>query len=135
VAQNKARLYAVNNIKNFVAEDLICKEVIDDVEKFRQYSDGSSAYFSSSKFQQAVEARSTTLNIATQNVRTWRSIHPVSNTTVAGTIVCWTYENAVQARQLREQIDSNSVPTAGGGAPRQQTTPGKIVITGDDSDL
>ena len=136
IASSKARLYAVNNVKNFVAEDMICNEIIEDVEKFREYSDGSQAYFSRSKFQQAVEARSTTLNIATQNVRTWRAVHPVSGTTVVGTIVCWTYENAAAARQLRQQIDNNSrTGTGGAGAPRQQTTKGKIVITGDDDDL
>lgn len=137
VASSKARLYAVNNVKNFVAEDMICNEIIDDVEKFREYSDGSQAYFSRSKFQQAVEAKSTTLNIATQNVRTWRAIHPVSGTTVVGSIVCWTFENAAAARELRQQIDNNSRTVSGGGAgaPRQQTTKGAIVITGDDDDL
>jgi hypothetical protein len=136
IAQNKARLYAVNNVKNFVAEDMICKEIIEDVEKFREYSDSTQAYFSRSKFQQAVEARSTTLNIATQNVRTWRAVHPISGTTVAGAIVCWTFENAAAARELRQQIDNNSRSYGGGsGAPRQQTTKGQIVITGDDDDL
>ena len=135
IATSKARLYAVNNVKNFVAEDMICKEIIEDVEKFREYSDTTTAYFSRSKFQQAVEARSTTLNIATQNVRTWRAVHPVSGTTIAGAIVCWTFENAAAARQLRKQIDENSRSFNGGGAPRQQTTKGKIVITGDDDDL
>lgn len=136
-ASSKSRLYAVNNVKNFVAEDMICNEVTDDVEKFREYADGSQAYFSRSKFQQAVEAKSTTLNIATQNVRTWRAIHPVSGTTVVGTIVCWTYENAANARQLRQQIDNYSLNAGrnNNGAPRTQTTKGKLVITGDDDDL
>ena len=136
IASNKARLYAVNNVKNFVAEDMICKEIIEDVEKFREYSDSTQAYFSRSKFQQAVEARSTTLNIATQNVRTWRAVHPISGTTIVGAIVCWTFENAAAARELRKQIDSNSRAVGGGaGVPRQQTTKGAIVITGDDDDL
>lgn len=136
-ATSKARLYAVNSVKNFVAEDLICNEVSENVEKFREYSDGSTAYFSSSKFQQAVEAKATTLNIATQNVRTWRTIHPVSGHTVVGAIVCWTYENAAAARELREQIDNNSRTINAGStaAPRQQTTKGQIIITGNDDDL
>lgn len=135
-AQSKARLYAVNNIKNFVAEDLICSEAQEDIEKFREYSDGTQAYFSSSKFSQAVEARSTTLNIATQNVRTWRGTHPVSGTIVVGTIVCWTFENAAAARELRQQIDDNSRLSGGSGSkPGQPTTKGQIVITGDDDDL
>ena len=36
VASSKARLYAISNVKNFVAEDLICREIIEDVEKFRE---------------------------------------------------------------------------------------------------
>ena len=70
------------------------------------------------------------------NVRTWRAVHPISGTTVAGAIVCWTFENAAAARKLRQQIDNNSRSYGGGsGAPRQQTTKGQIVITGDDDDL
>lgn len=135
-AQSKARLYAVNSIKNFVAEDLICKEILDDVEKFREYSDGSSAYYSRSKFQQAVDSRATTLNIATENVRTWRTTHPVSGVTVVGSVVCWTYENAAKARALRQQIDKGNVINGPSGTSvRQQTTKGKIIITGDDDDV
>lgn len=132
-AQSKSRLYAVNSIKNFVAEDLICKEVLDDVEKFREYADGSSAYYSRSKFQQAVESRATSLNLATETVRNWRTTHPISGTTVVGTVVCWTYENAANARALRQQINNSNTRTGStGNAPRQQTTKGKIIITGED---
>lgn len=136
IAKSKARLYAVGNVKNFVAEDMICNEIIEDVEKFREYSDSTKAYFSRSKFQQAVEARATTLNISAPIVREWRGVHPISGTTVAGAIVCWTYENAAAARELRKQIDNNSRAYGGSaGVPRQPTTKGKIVITGDDDDL
>jgi hypothetical protein len=137
-AYSQARLQAVNNIKNFVAEDLVAEEVMDSQEKLREYADGSNAYFSRQKWEQAVKAKETTLNIATEQVRQWRGVHPVSGTNVAGYVVCWTYKNAQLANQLKQQLDNNR-NTQGGpgssGAVRQQTTRGKIVITGEEEDL
>ena len=137
-AYSQARLQAVNNIKNFVAEDLVAEEAMDSEEKLREYADGSNVYFSRQKWEQAVRARESTLNIATEQVRQWRGVHPVSGTNVAGYVVCWTYKNAQQANQLKQQIENNRNALNGSGssgAARQQTTRGKIIITGEDTDL
>ena len=137
-AYSQARLQAVNNIKNFVAEDLVAEESMHSVEKLREYNDGSNAYFSRQKWEQAVRAKATTLNIATEQVRQWTGRHPVSGTEVAGYVVCWTFRNAQQANQLRQQLDNNrgsqQIPGST-NAPRQQTTRGRIVITGEDENL
>lgn len=138
-AYSQARLQAINNIKNFVAEDLVANEIMESVEKLREYADGSNAYFSSSKWEQAVKAKMTTLNIATEQVRQWKGVHPTSNTGIAGYIVAWTYSNAQKAASLRQQFDnagnSSSSSQQNGSATRQQTTKGVITITGDDEDL
>jgi len=137
-AYSQARLQAVNNIKNFVAEDIVAEESMNSVEKLREYNDGSNAYFSRQRWEQAVRAKATTLNIATEQVRQWTGVHPVSGTNVAGYIVCWTYKNAQQANQLRQQLDNNRNPHRNSGASngaRQQTTRGKIIITGEEEDL
>ena len=138
-AYSQARLQAVNNIKNFVAEDIVANESMQNVEKLREYADGTNAYFSRNKWEQAVKAKETTLNIATEQVRQWRGVHPTSNTTVAGCVVAWTYENSQQANKLKQQLNapqkgtSNSAPST--AAPRQQTVKGSITISGDDDDL
>ena len=136
-AYSQARLQAVNNIKNFVAEDLVAEEAMNSVEKLNEYADGKNVYFSRQKWEQAVKAKETTLNIATEMVRQWKGVHSVSGTTVAGYVVRWTYSNAHQANQLKQQIESNrSIPQGGSSnASRQQTTRGKIVITGEEEDL
>lgn len=138
-AYSQARLQAINNIKNFVAEDLVANETMESVEKLREYADGSNAYFSSSKWEQAVKAKMTTLNIATEQVRQWKGVHPTSNTGIAGYIVAWTYSNAQNAASLRQQFDndgnSSSSSLQNSSATRQQTTKGVITITGDDEDL
>ena len=138
VAYSQARLQAINNIKNFVAEDLVAEEAMDSQEKLREYADGSNAYFSRQKWEQAVKAKQTTLNIATEQVRQWKGVLPVSGTNVAGYVVCWTYKNAQQANQLKQQLENNRNGQScygSSGAARQQTTRGKIVITGEEEDL
>lgn len=137
-AYSQARLQAVNNIKNFVAEDMVANEVMQNVEKLAEYADGTNAYFSRTKWQQAVKSKESTLNIATQQVRQWKGVHPTSNTNVAGYVVAWTYTNAQQANQLRQQLNKNGGMMRNGtksNAVRQQTTRGKITITGEDEDL
>ena len=138
-ASEQARLQAVNNIKNFVAEDLVAQETQESVEKLKEYADGSNAYFSRQKWEQAVQAKETTLNIATEQVRSFRAVHPVSNTQVAGYVVAWTYQNAKNAAALKDRMNNapkKPAPAAGKEKSEpQKTTRGTIVVTGDDEDL
>lgn len=136
-AYSQARLQAINNIKNFVAEDLVANETTHTTEKLEEYADGSNAYFSRNKWDAAVKAKETTLNLATEQVRQWKGMHPTSGHNIAGYVVAWTYENAQQARTLRQNIDGASSTKTGVGTsvPRQQTTKGVITITGSDEDL
>ena len=137
-AYSQARLQAVNNIKNFVAEGLVANESMQNVEKLREYADGSNAYFSRSKWEQAVKSKETTLNIVTEPIHQWKGVHPTSNTNVAGYVVAWTYDNARQANQLNQQLNGqrNTPATSGGNnAARQQTIRGTITITGSEEDI
>ena len=136
-AYSQARLQAINNVKNFVAEDIVANEVMQNVEKLAEYADGTNAYFSRTKWQQAVKAKETTLNIATEQVRQWKGVHPTSNTNVAGYVVAWTYSNAQQANKLKQQLNRSGSIRNGvkNTTMRKPTTKGKITITGNDEDL
>lgn len=138
-AYSQARLQAINNIKNFVAEDIVANEVMQDIEKLREYADGTNAYFSSTRWEQAVKAQASTLNLATEQVRQWSGIHPASQTHVAGYVVAWTYSNAQQANKLRNNFDNSgrtsTTTVRKGEEPHQPTKKGVITITGDDEDL
>ena len=133
-AYSQARLEAVNNIKNFVAEDFVATEAESNIEKLDEYADGTNAYFSQKKFEQAIKSKETTLNIATAQVRQWREIHPESNANVAGVVVAWTYSHSQQANQLKNQLNKtgNGIKS---NTPRKKTVKGNITITGDDEDL
>ncbi len=140
-AYSQARLQAVNNIKNFVAEDLVAMETLDEIEKLDNYDDGSENYFYKSTWKQAVEAKVSTLDIATEQVRQWRGKHPVSGQDVAGFIVAWTPSNAETAKKLREQFTDtpeNENDKKQGNAEatpeRQKTTKSKISISGEEEE-
>ena len=137
-AYSQARLQAVNNIKNFVAEELVANETMQSIEKLREYADGTNAYFSRNKWEQAVKSKETTLNLATEQVRQWKGVHPTSGTNIAGFVVSWTFSNAQQANQLRHQFDNKGEQkTINPSAKKQtqKTKKGVIIITGEEEDL
>lgn len=140
-AYNQARLQAVNNIKNFVAEDLVATESMQNIEKLSEYADGTNAYFSRNKWEQAVKAKETTVNIATEKVRQWKAVHPLSNSNVAGCVVVWSLDNANMAKKLRNTFGNQTGNASPSGATKQKavqqgrTQRSKTVITGSDDDL
>lgn len=132
-AYSQARIEAINNVKNFVAEDIVANEATEKTEKLSSYADGTNAYFSRDKWEQAIKSKETTLNLATEQVRQWKGIHPTSGKAIAGFIVAWTFENAQQADRVRQTLNGTS--SASSSATRQQTVKGAITITGSDDDL
>ncbi len=142
-AYSQARLAAVANIKNFVAEDLVATETTESVEKLREYADGTNAYFSQQKWEQAVKAKESTLNIATEQIRQWQGVHPVSGHKIAGYVVAWTPSNAAKAAALSNQFapekskaTNKSAAQGQEAAPaRQQTQKSSYTVVGDDDDL
>lgn len=140
-AYSQARLQAVNNIKNFVAEDIMAVEKEEEIEKLDEYDDGSNNYFYRDEWEKAVTAKATTLNIATEQVRQWRGKHPVSGHNVAGYVVAWTPANAETAKNLKEQFtdtpkkdEKNSQGNAEGAPARKQTTKSKTTISGEEEE-
>ena len=104
-AQSAARLEAATAIKNFVAEDLVGEEMIETIEKYREYADSTEAAYQSEKWEQRIQAKSTTLeNLAVSTVRKWKGKHPLSGHDVAGVVVAWSPQSAQRGRDLRESL-------------------------------
>tara|TARA_B100002052_G_scaffold67060_1_gene60381 strand:+ start:6920 stop:8269 length:1350 start_codon:yes stop_codon:yes gene_type:complete len=87
MGENKARLMAVQNIYNFLGEDLVTKEKMTQVEKDIQYVDNSEEYFSEDSYRIMIKSKTGTMQFPTSQIKTWRAIHPVSNHLVVGTMV------------------------------------------------
>lgn len=138
-AYSQARLNAVNNIKNFVAEDIVAEESLQNVEKLKEYDDGTQAYYSRQKWEQAVKAKESTLNLATTEIRQWKAKHPVSGHDIAGYVVAWTPSNAAQANQLQNDFQKKEDAISPDGRnteqQRQQTKKSKTIVTGDEDDI
>jgi hypothetical protein len=90
IAFSRARLQAVESIKNMIAEDLISKEVSESIEKVIEYADGTGNMYSEENYSELIESRASTINMNTFELRQWKAVHPVSEHIVTGSIVILT---------------------------------------------
>ncbi len=90
IAFSRARLQAVENIKNMIAEDLISKEVSESIEKVVEYADGTGNIYSEENYSELIESRASTINMNTFELRQWKAPHPVSDHIITGSIVVLT---------------------------------------------
>lgn len=93
MGERKARLDALQNMKNFLGEDLVTKEIRSISEKDIQYVDNSQEYFSEDSYRTLINSKTSTIDIQSTPLRTWRAIHPVSKHLVVGTMVVLTKSN------------------------------------------
>jgi len=90
IAFRRARLQAVENIKNMIAEDLISKEVSESIEKVVEYADGTGNMYSEENYSELIESRASTINLNTLELRQWKASHPISDHIVTGSVVILT---------------------------------------------
>jgi len=141
-AASRARLQAINNIKNFVSEDLIGDELFQQSEKISEYVDGSQQYFSQELWKNSIESKSSTLNIASYIMKQWRGIHPDSKQELVGVIVAWTPEFAAQSKQMKELLTKPNSALLDNQNSKKKSKPadkntkkGKVRISGQDDEL
>ena len=95
IGKKKARLQAVQNIKNFIAEDLIGKEISETIEKISEYQDGEESLYTEDNFSELIKSKSSSIKMNTLSLRDWKGSHPVSNTMIVGSIVILTETNNI----------------------------------------
>jgi len=103
IARKKARLRAVENIKNFLAEDLVAQEIESTVEDIYELSDGSQGIYTENNFSQLIQSKKSTVQMNTLKIRDWDGVHPVSDTRLVGTVVILTESNNVNFGGNREK--------------------------------
>jgi hypothetical protein len=132
IAYKQAKLKAINNIKYFVAEDIVAQEMQLNVEKSKEYSDGSAAYFSQDKYEQGIKSKSSTLKISNTEVRRWRGVHPVAKKQIAGVVVVWSLSNAIDALKVQKAIQASENSKTDGADKPQNTI---FIEAGDEDGL
>lgn len=96
IGRRKARLQAVENIKNLLAEDLVGKEISETIEKISEFQDGEQSLYTEDNFSELIKSKKSSLKMNTMNIKDWQGTHPVSGSFVVGTIVILTESNNIQ---------------------------------------
>lgn len=67
IGRRKARLQAVENIKNLLAEDLVGKEISETVEKISEFQDGEQSLFTEDNFSELIQSKRSSIKMNTMN--------------------------------------------------------------------
>lgn len=109
IGRRKARLQAVENIKNLLSEDLVGKEISETIEKISEFQDGEQTIFTEDNFSELIQSRRSSIKLNTMNIKDWTGEHPVSNTMVVGAVVILTDSNNIDFNsRTNQKTNSNS---------------------------
>lgn len=95
IGRRKARLQAVENIKNLLSEDLVGKEISESVEKITEFQNGEESLYTEDNFSELIQSKRSSIKMNTMNIKDWKGNHPVSNSMVVGTVVILTESNNI----------------------------------------
>ena len=95
IGRRKARLQAVENIKNLLSEDLVGKEISESVEKITEFQNGEESLYTEDNFSELIQSKRSSIKMNTMNIKDWKGNHPVSGTMVVGTVVILTESNNI----------------------------------------
>lgn len=108
IGRRKARLQAVENIKNLLAEDLVGKEISESVEKITEFQDGEQSLYTEDNFSELIQSKRSSIKMNTMNIKDWTGEHPVSGTMVVGTIVILTEDNNINLSNNKNQSETET---------------------------
>ena len=110
IARKKARLKAVENIKNLLAENIVGKEISENIEKITEYQNGEESIYTEDNFSELIKSKRSSVKMNTLKIKDWDGVHPVSNTRVIGTIVILTESNNVnfKSNDLKKNAEKNT---------------------------
>lgn len=143
-ALRQARLNAVDNIKNFIAQDLVAKEMQENAEVLSEYANEGTDLFTSNKYETTIKSKTSTLKLSTFPLRQWTAKHPTANSTVAGVIVAWTPEFAEESKQLQKRLNTSDEEllrkdrernAKKSDTPQKDTEEDDYMMSGDDEDF
>lgn len=130
-AYNKARLLAQVQIRQFAGEIVSTDNLLKEAESQSEFENNEVDYSDESSYRefQASSAKALVCNGISQ-LKTWRAIHPISQTPVYGTICTWSPSAAERARTIKGTIEKSATQAALGVSsvqnnPSHKTSPSK----------
>ena len=122
IGRRKARLQAVENIKNLLSEDLVGKEISESIEKITEFQNGEKSLYTEDNFSELIQSKRSSVKMNTMNIKDWSGSHPVSNSMVVGTVVILTESN---------NINFNANPTNNSKENSKKTTKSEYKVSKD----
>ena len=98
-------------MKNFLAEDIVSKEIREISESDISYMDGSYDYFSEDKMTTLINSKKSTVDMTSSTIKNWKGIHPVSNNLVVGSIVILSKSNNLNFNSSNSKTNNNNNTT------------------------
>tara|TARA_B110001450_G_C17664302_1_gene498801 strand:- start:2756 stop:4126 length:1371 start_codon:yes stop_codon:yes gene_type:complete len=109
MAQDQSILDAKENLSNLLAEDIIGKEIQEDIEKETEYQDGEYSIYTETNFSRLIKSKKRSIKMSTITIKNWSGVHPVSNTKIMGSIVLLTEKNSVNFnKNTIKKVPNNS---------------------------
>ena len=109
MAQDQSILDAKENLSNLLAEDIIGKEIQEDIQKETEYQDGEYSIYTESNFSRLIKSKKRSIKMSTITIKNWSGVHPVSNTKIMGSIVLLTEKNSVNFnKNTIKKVSNNS---------------------------
>jgi len=108
IARRKARLQAVENIKNLLSEDLVGKEISESTEKISEFQNGEQSIFTEDNYSELIQSKRSSVRLNTMNIKDWSGEHPVSKTMVVGAIVILTDSNNINFNSSVNQKNNST---------------------------
>lgn len=107
LSQDMAKNNAMENLKNFVAQDIAWEELREKVEKDTKFQDGSANVFQRDRFEQTIKSKSSTLpNLRFYPIKKWRAKHPTTGEMITGVAIAWSKEFANKSRAVEETLNT-----------------------------
>ena len=135
VAEEKAQVDAFGNIRQFVGELLLCKQLLSQTSSYARLADGGNPFANSEGFTRECEARASFLNMAgIEEVRAWEGKRSGARP-VAGYVGMWSVSASNDAVKLRQEFDKlnagagglgrSNIPVDGSNPGGKATGPGR----------
>jgi len=124
-AQDRASLDAKEHLKSLLAEDILAKQIQEDVEIATEYQDGEYSVYTENNFSRLIKSKKTSITMSTIPIKYWEGVHPVSNSKIMGAVVLLAEKNSVN-------FNSNSTKTKPKTKTNSKTTKSKVYISEED---
>jgi len=74
---------------------LVGKEIEEAAEKISEFQDGEQALYTEDNYSELIQSKRSSIKMNTMKIKDWRGTHPISGTTVVGTVVILTESNNI----------------------------------------